>query len=636
MLASNEVRVADGKAAHAVFATRSLVAFLGIVMLFGVLMARMIWLMAYQRGEHLALSTENSMQLAPIAPARGLVFDRHGEVLAHNHPIFSLALVPDHVEDMDATLAALEELVLISDDERTTFRNRLRKRSRPLEVVTLKFNVTETERAAVEVNRHRLGGVRILAEVVRHYPYGELMAHAVGSVRRINEADLEKLDPSRYRATRFMGKRGVEAFYESVLHGEPGLRAVEMDVRGRERRELSRTPPTPGRNITLHLDMRLQIAAAAALGQRRGAVVALGMDGGVLALVSHPAYEPNLFVTGMEPTHYRELATSKDTPLLNRATQGRYAPGSTFKPVVALAGLSMGHTDWERIIADRGEFRLGGRVWRDWNWKPGNAGGQGLVDMRRAIYRSSNVYFYDLAAKMPTDALSAFAVQFGYGQVAAADIADADPGVLPNSEWKMGQSGESWYPGDTVNMSIGQGDLLATPLQLAVVAATIANRGRKVAPRMLKSWDVSAAVPRQRPAAGRVRGPSEEDWERLVDAMEDVIHRGNQGYGQNGTAWAHIGRDISYRMAGKSGTAQVVGIPAGQEYDEEELDEYHRKHAWFIAFAPADAPRIAVSVLVENGGGGSAVAGPVAREVIDAYLLPRLEEQALAARDARR
>ena len=591
--------------------------------------------MAYQRGEHLALSTENSLQLAPIAPVRGLVFDRHGEVLAHNHPIFSLALVPDHVADMDATLAVLEDLVLISDDERAAFRSRLRKRSRPLEVITLKFNVSETERAAVEVNRHRLGGVRVLAEVVRHYPYGELMAHAVGSVRRINEADLEKLDPSRYRATRFLGKRGVEAFYESVLHGEPGLRTMEMDVRGRERRELSRTPPTPGRNITLHLDMRLQIAAAAALGQRRGAVVALGVDGGVLALVSHPAYEPNLFVTGMDPAHYRELATSKDTPLLNRATQGRYAPGSTFKPVVALAGLAMGYTDWERIIADRGEFRLGGRVWRDWNWKPGNAGGQGLVDMRRAIYRSSNVYFYDLAAKMPTDALSAFARQFGYGQVTAADIADAAPGVLPNSEWKMGQSGESWYPGDTVNMSIGQGDLLATPLQLAAVAATIANRGRKVVPRMLKSRDASAAAPRPRPAAGRVRGPSEEDWERLVDAMEDVVHRGNQGYGQNGTAWAHIGRDIGYRMAGKSGTAQVVGIPAGQEYDEEELDEYHRKHAWFIAFAPADAPQIAVSVLVENGGGGSAVAGPVAREVIDAYLLPRLEEQSLAARDAR-
>ena len=637
MLAANEVRVADGEAARAAFATRSLVTFLGIVILFGVLMARMIWLMAYQRGEHLALSTENSMQLVPIAPARGLVFDRHGEVLAHNEPIFSLAVVPDHVADMDATLAMLEDLVLIADSERAAFRERLGKRSRPLEVITLKFNVSETERAAVEVNRHRLGGVRIIAEVVRHYPYGELMAHAVGSVRRINEEDLERLDPSRYRATRFVGKRGVEAFYETVLHGEPGLRTVELDVLGRERRELSRTPPTPGHNITLHLDMRLQIAAAAALGQRRGAVVALGMDGGVLALVSHPAYEPNLFVTGMDPTHYRELATSRDTPLLNRATQGRYAPGSTFKPVVALAGLAMGYTDWERIIADRGEFRLGGRVWRDWNWKPGNAGGQGLVDMRRAIYRSSNVYFYDLAAKMPTDALSAFASQFGYGQVTSADVADAAPGVLPDSAWKMGQTGESWYPGDTVNMSIGQGDLLATPLQLAAVVATIANRGQVVAPRMLKSRDVSAAAsPLPRPAAGRVEGPSEEDWERLVDAMEDVVHRGNQGYGQNGTAWAYIGRGIDYRMAGKSGTAQVVGIPAGQEYDEEELDEYHRKHAWFIAFAPADAPQIAVAVLVENGGGGSSVAGPVAREVLDAYLLPRLEEQTLAARDGAR
>ena len=636
MLVATAMRMKDADAERTAFATRSLVVFLAIVVLFGVLMARMIWLMAYQRGQHLAHSNENSVQITPIAPARGLVFDRHGEILAHNQPIFSLAVVPEHVADMDATLAELDELVLITEADRETFTKRLRKRRRPLEMIPLKFNITEIERAAVEVNRHRLGGVRIFAEIVRHYPYGELMAHAVGSVRRVNEEDLKRLDPTRYRATRFLGKRGVEAFYEDVLHGEPGFRTMEVDVLGRVRKELSRTAPALGRNITLHLDAHLQIAASAALGQRRGAVVALTPNGGVLAMVSYPGYEPNLFVTGMDPADYQELVSSRDTPLLNRAIQGRYAPGSTFKPVVALAALAMGLTDWERIIEDRGEFRIGGRVRRDWSWKPGNAGGQGLVDLRRAIYRSSNVYFYDLGAKMPTDALPSFAAQFGFGEATALDIANADPGVLPDNAWKIAHKGERWYPGDTVNMAIGQGDLLATPLQLAAVAATIANRGEFVVPRMLKSRDVSAADLTTGPATAvrqtprRVEGPTTEDWERLVDAMEDVVHRGNQGYRQNGTAWAHIGRGISYRMAGKSGTAQVVAIPEGEEYDEEELDEYQRKHAWFIAFAPADKPQIAVAVLVENGGGGSSVAAPVAREVIDAYLLPRLVERPLA------
>ena len=624
----------DTAAQRTAFATRSLAVFLLIVALFALLVVRLIWLMAFQRGEHLAHSKNNSVQFASLPPARGLVFDRHGEVLAHNRPVFSLAILPDSVRDMDATLAALGELVAISDAAFAAFRRKLEQRQRPLEAVTLKFNISEEERAAVEVNRHRLDGVRIQPEILRHYPYGELMAHAVGSVRRVSEDDKQRLDANRYRATRFMGKRGVEAFYEEVLHGHPGYRTMEVDVRGRERRELARVRPAPGHNLTLHLDARLQIAAGAALGQRRGAVVAMQPGGGVLAMVSYPGYEPNVFVTGIDPAHYRELATSRDTPLLNRATQGRYAPGSTFKPVVALAALAMKLTDWERIIDDRGEFRLGNRVRRDWNWKPGNAGGQGLVDLTRAIYRSSNVYFYELGAKMPTDALAAFARQFGYGRVTALDVADADPGILPDNEWKVGNKGERWFVGDTVNMAIGQGDLLATPLQLATVAATIANRGILVPPRMLRSVNAPPEPngdpdPLER-APVRVQGPTREDWERMVDAMEAVVHRGNQGYGNNGTAWAHIGRGLVYRMAGKSGTAQVVEVPQGQEYDEEALDEYHRKHAWFIAFAPADAPQIAVAVLVENGGGGSSVAGPVAREVIDAYLLPRLAEQSLA------
>lgn len=630
----DDVRLKDAAAERVAFTTRALAVFLLIVALFGLLVGRMIWLMAFQRGEHLAHSKDNSVQFAPLPPPRGLIFDRHGEILAHNQAAFSVAIVPESVADMDATLAHLGQLVEITEDDFAAFRHKLTQPRRPLEAIALKFNISEAERAAVEVNRHRLGGVRVQPGIVRHYPYGELMAHAVGSVRRVSEEDKARLDPNRYAATRFIGKRGVEAHYEDVLHGEPGFRTVEVDVRGRERRELSRSRPSAGSNLALHLDARLQIAAGAALGQRRGAVVAMAPDGGILAMVSHPGYEPNLFVTGIDPEHYQELASSRDTPLLNRATQGRYAPGSTFKPVVGLAALAMGLTDWERIIEDRGEFRMGGRVRRDWNWRPGHAGGQGMVDLHRAIYRSSNVYFYELGARMPVDGLSSFAAQFGYGEVTALDVADADPGILPDSAWKVANKGERWYPGDTVNLAIGQGDLLVTPLQLATVATTIANRGALVPPRMLRVHDASSAdngIALANPAPRHVTGLTAHDWERMVDAMEDVVHRGERGYGNNGTAWAHIGRGLAYRMAGKSGTAQVVEVPQGQEYNEEELDEYHRKHAWFIAFAPADAPQIAVAVLVENGGGGSSVAGPVAREVIDAYLVPRLDQQPLAA-----
>ena len=613
------------------FAGRVFTVFLITAGLLSLLLVRLAWLMLVKHDEYRTRSDENRIQTMAMAPTRGLVYDRNGTLLAYNRPVFSLDVVAEQVDDMDETLRQIGTLVTLTQDELASFRAQLAGRRRPMERVTLKLDLSEEQRAIIEVSRHRLHGVYITAKTMRSYPFDSVMAHAVGSVRRITEEDLATLDaPRLYRATRFIGKRGVEAFYERSLHGEPGTRRVEVDVLGRERGELSRRKPLAGQNLTLHLDESLQIAASAALGFRRGAVVAIDpRSGGILALVSNPGYNPNLFVAGINPEQYAELRDSRSTPLVNRATRGLYAPGSTFKPIVGLAGLALGITDWQRTIDDRGEFRLPGqrRAWRDWNWRKGNSGGQGIVDLRRAIYRSSNVYFCELASRTNVDELPDFATQFGYGQVTAIDVADAHAGLLPDSEWKAGAKGEPWYPGDTINMSIGQGDLLVTPLQMATATAIIANRGRLVQPRMLKSSDGTIAefAAAQRPGrADRIEGPTAEDWERMVDAMADVVHRGNKGYGQNGTAWAYIGQDIPYRMAGKSGTAQVVGIAQGEEYEEDELDEYLRKHAWFIAFAPTDEPRIAVAVLVENGGGGSSVAGPVARQVIDAYLLPEL------------
>ena len=613
------------------FASRTLVVFFIVAVMCCVLTARMVWLTVFKHDEYRTISEDNRVQMFGVPPPRGRIYDRAGNLLADNVPVFSIFVTPELTGDVDATLSDIAALVELSDEEIEAFHT-VASESFPHSPVRVKPQISPEERAVIEVNRHRLGGVQVKPDTVRYYPYGEVMAHAVGSVRRKTVDDIRRLDRRRYSRTQFVGKRGVEAFYEHSLHGEPGSRQVEVDAHGREKRELVRNPPDPGKNLILHLDASLQVAAAQALGERRGAVVAIDpRSGGILALASVPGYDPNLFVTGMDPTVYDELANSPRKPLFDRATNGRYAPGSTFKPVVALAALATGVTDWERTIVDsNGTYRLpnGTREYRDWTWTKDNGGGQGVIDLYRAIYRSSNIYFFDLGARLPVDVMPRFAEQFGYGRVSSIDVAGASPGLLPDSDWKMGARGEGWYPGDNLNLAVGQGDLLATPLQLATVAATIANRGSVVRPRML--LDSDEPLPEFDDAEERtgersaVAGPAPGDWQRIVAAMEAVVHRGDHGYQQNGTAWAHIGQDIAYRMAGKSGTAQVVGIAQGEEYDEEELDEYSRKHAWFIAFAPVDDPRIAVCVLVENGGSGSAVAGPVAREVLDHYLLPEL------------
>ena len=612
------------------YTARVVVMFLLAVVGVMILLGRLVQLQVIDHEAYSVKSDQNRIQLQPIAPLRGLIFDRNGVLLADNRPVFALNLVTETIDDLDAMIAVLSDLVEITDDDLQAFEKRRARKQRPYAPVTLAFNLSEDEVARISVNHHRLPGVEIGTQMVRHYPFGELFAHAVGSVRRINEKDLEKLDPVIYSGTQFVGKRGVEQFYERSLHGEVGRQLVETDARGRIRQVLETHPPKQGRNVTLQLDSRLQIAAHAALGDRRGAIVAIDpRSGGVLALVSNPAYNPNLFVTGISTTDYRALADARDTPLFNRATHGQYSPGSTFKPAVALAGLASGVMRWEETIEDKGFFQLPNqkRIFRDWSWKKNNAGGQGKVDMRRAIYRSSNVYFYDLASRMDITQFTDFVSQFGFGRNMAIDVADARSGLLPNPVWKRGMKGEPWYPGDTINMSIGQGDVLVTPLQLATYSALIANRGEWLRPRMLLSSDEPLMEFDAGPSPEPVVGPSIFDWESIVDAMEDVVHRGKQGFRQNGTAYSHIGTDITYRMAGKSGTTQVVEIRQGEEYSAEELNEYQRKHAWFMAFAPADNPQIAMSVLVENGGGGSSVAAPVARAVIDAYLLPTLAQR---------
>ena len=601
------------------FVNRAIVLSIIMFLLFGLLLARFAALQVLDYQTYQTRSEQNRIHIQSISPPRGLISDTKGELLAGNITVYNLAVITERVDSLNSILQKLKRLVGIDQADIQNFRQRIREKRRPYDPVPLRFRLSEKEIAILAANRYQLKGVEITTDLVRFYPYGPLFAHSVGSVRRINERDLANLDQAKYSATNYVGKVGIEKVYESSLHGSMGIQRVETDAHGRVRQVLDREPSKYGSNLHLYLDVSLQASAVRALKQRRGAIVAIDTEtGGRLAMVSKPSYDPNAFITGISSKDFEKISKSLDAPLFNRATNGQYAPGSTFKPIVGLAGIASKLVSWEETVDDRGEFKLPNqdRLYRDWSWTPDNAGGQGIVDLRRAIYRSSNVYFYSMANRIEIDTLGAFARQFGLGQNLAVDIPEATLGLMPGPAWKEKNKKLPWFPGDTVNMGIGQGDILVTPLQMALVASIFANRGRIVRPKMVKSQKVTQVESDLK----MVEGLEDADWERMIAAMEDVVHLGNQGFRRNGTAWAYIGQNISYRMAGKSGTAQVVEIKQGEEYSEEELEEAEKNHAWFIAFAPVKSPKIAVAVLVENGGGGSSVAGPVARKVLDSYL----------------
>ena len=598
-----------------VFIDRVVMAFACALLLTLLLAGRMLYLQVVQHDRYATISESNRIQVQSIPPVRGLIVDRHGELLADNAPSFSLNLVTEQISSLDETLDRVENRIGLTTEQRSRFERRLRRKQRPYESVPLLHRLSQEDIARISVDQYAMPGVHIEASLVRHYPLSDLVTHAVGSVRRINEDDARVLGKVAYSGTDHVGKTGIERYYESRLLGRVGYQRVETDARGRIMQVLSRTDPVPGENLELTLDAGLQRVASEALGEQRGAIVALDTrTGGILAMVSKPGYDPNPFVTGIDHASYALLRDSIDVPLFNRAIQGQYEPGSTLKPFIGLAGLMMGVTTAEHVIDDPGSFQLpdSERLYRDWNWTREGEGGHGKVDMNRAIYRSCNVYFYGLAVELGIDRIHTHLDRFGFGRNLAHDLPEASSGLMPSREWKRSVRNLPWYPGDSVNIGIGQGDVLVTPLQLATAVAILANRGRMVTPHLLRDAELSL-----RP---NVDIP-DDAWRVISDAMQDVIHRGRRGLGENGTAWAYIGMDIPYRAAGKSGTAQVVVISQGEEYDDAELDERLRKHAWFVAYAPAEEPQIAVAVLVENGGGGSEVAAPVARKVLDYQMI---------------
>lgn len=596
------------------FQARNIVALLFSLLLIAILASRMFYLQLVQNEHYTTLSTNNRVSVRPIAPTRGLIFDRNGVVLAQNIPTYSLEIVRERVDDIEQTLNEIKRLIQVSEEDLVRFRREL-KRSRRFKSVPLRFRLDDKEVAMIAVNSHRLPGVEINSNLTRHYPLAELTAHTVGYVGRINEKELKRLDPSNYAATTYVGKISVEKSYEALLHGEVGHQQVETNARGRVLRVLERTPPKPGQNLYLNIDIALQRVAQQAFGGERGAMVAIEPEtGAVLSMVSTPSYDPNLFVNGISQKAYRALSDNRDQPLFNRALRGQYPPGSTTKPFIGLAGLELNQITTRDSIACKGHYSLKNDDHRYRDWKKT---GHGVIGLSRAIVESCDVYFYDLSLKLGIDRISSYLGQFGFGRKNGIDIGGESRGLLPTRKWKRRVHKEPWFPGETLITGIGQGFFLTTPLQLSSATAALSIRGKHMRPLVVREIEDPRTHQRNilpPTLIKQVPISDEGNWRRIERAMSQVIH------GPHGTA-RRISHGLKYKMAGKTGTSQVFSIAQDAEYNASELTKRLRDHALFVAYAPLKNPKIAIALIVENGGSGGAIAAPIARKVIDRHLL---------------
>ena len=596
-----------------------------VLLLFLLLFARFFYLQVSQREHYHTLAEANRISISPIVPNRGLIFDRNGEVLAHNYSAYTLEIVPSKAGNLEALIHELSTVVEIAPRDRKRFK-KLLEESKRFESLPIRTRLSDVEVARFAANRYRFPGVEIKARLFRQYPKGASAVHVVGYIGRINDKNLEQLEASddlaNYRGSQYMGKIGVEQSYEKELHGITGFEEMETDAAGRVIRTISRTPPIPGNNLTLSLDAKLQEVAEKAFGDRRGALVAIEpATGDVLAFVSKPGFDPNLFVDGIDSENWDLLNTSIDRPLNNRALRGLYPPGSTFKPFMALAGLELKKRGPQQAINDSGYFSLPGSTHRFRDWK---AGGHGVVDLHKSLVVSCDTYYYGLANDLGIDNIFKFMSQFGLGKKTGIDIEGEASGLLPSQEWKMKRHKQKWYAGDTISVGIGQGYNLTTPLQLAFATAVLAGNGTAFRPHLVKQvLNNNNEVVREIGTHPLYTLDLDPDNVRVVrNALVDVTQPG-------GTA-ALAGTGAAYSFAGKTGTSQVIGMKQGEKYDESKIRERHRDHALFISYAPAEYPKIALSVLVENGGHGGSAAAPIARLVMDYYLLGKLPEEAAA------
>jgi penicillin-binding protein 2 len=608
------------------FQLRLAVAGMAVVIAFGALFLRFAYLQFWQHDYYRTKAEDNRISIVPVVPNRGLILDRNGVVLARNESQYTLEINPRQATNVDETISALAKIVEILPRDRNRFR-KLRQEIKGAESLPIKTRLTDQEVARFAANAYRFPGVEIKARLFRSYPLGETASHALGYIGRISDRDLERLEAdgltANYKGSDFIGKNGVEARYERELHGTTGTAQVEIDAGGRGIRTLSSTAPIAGNNLVLTLDIKLQEIAEQAFGNFRGALVAIDpATGGVLAFVSRPGYDPNLFVDGIDPQSWQALNEDEDKPLNNRALTGAYPPGSTIKPFMALMALELGKRTPEYTISDPGFFTLAGvaRPFRDWK-----VGGHGAVNLHRSIVVSCDTYYYGLAADMDIDQQHAFLSQLGFGSLSGIDIDGEKGGLLPSREWKRKRfkrpDEQKWYVGDSVSVGIGQGYLLATPLQLAFASAIVANDGVAYRPHIVsRVVDARTGDARQIEPQPLRTVKLNQKWVNLVKAaMVDVTRPG-------GTA-ARAGAGAGYTFAGKTGTAQVIAMKQGEKYDEKKVAERHRDHALFVSFAPAENPRIALGILVENGGHGSGTAAPIARTVLDYYLLGKVPDK---------
>jgi len=602
------------------FQLRLGIAALAVLAAFGILAARFFYLQVIQHSVYQAKAEENRISIVPVSPNRGLILDRNGLVIARNYSGYTLEIFPRRVADMERTIDELAELVDIQPRDRVRFR-KLVAETRNAENLPIRNRLSDEEAARFAANRYRFEGVEIKARLFRQYPYAEVGSHVTGYMGRVDQSDHGRMEEdgsfANYRGTDYIGKAGVEASYENELHGTTGFEQIEIDAAGRGIRALSRTPSQPGNNVTLTLDMRLQQVAEIAFGERRGALVAVEpSSGGVLALVSKPGFDPNLFVDGIDPQDWADLNNNIDKPLNNRAISGTYPPGSTFKPFMALAALQLGKRTPRSTIHDPGYFEFGGRRFRD-----SKAGGHGVVDLYKSIVVSSDTFYYQLANDMGIDAIAGFMKHFGFGARTGIDLQNEALGVLPSPEWKMARfrrpEQQKWYAGETISIGIGQGYNAFTPVQLAQAMAALSGGGALYRPRLVAHIDNARSGERRyfEPELMHQIPVRAEHVEFVKQAMAGVM--------KEGTA-ARSFASATYSSGGKTGTAQVIAMKQNEKYDEKKVDERLRDHSLFIAFAPLASPRIALAVIVENGGFGARTAAPIARTVLDYFLLGKV------------
>lgn len=621
MIRKRRSQIRDYQAEARLFASRAIVAFIGIVVLMGALVANMYNIQVNQFQDYQTRSNDNRIKVVPIAPNRGLIYDRNGVLLAENRPVFNLELTPEKIKDIDATIQELQTILEITPDQIERFHHE-RKRTRRFKSVPLLTQLNEKQVAVFSVNQYRFPGVEISATLKRYYPFSEVLTHVIGYVSRINDRDMQRLireeKDANYQATRDIGKLGIEKYYEDLLHGTAGYQEVEVNSRGRVIRTLKYVPPVPGKDIVLNLDINLQLYVHQLLDGRRGSAVVIDpRDNGVLAMVSSPSYDPNSFVHGISGKDYRALLNDKNRPLVNRTTLGIYPPASTIKPFMAVAALQEGVVTPNTTRNDPGYWRIPNsntRPFRDWlRW------GHGRVDIIKSIEESVDTFYYQIAYDMGIDRISNWMMMFGFGDYTGIDIYEESKANMPTRDWKMSRHKTPWYKGDTIPVGIGQGYWTATPMQIAKATSVLVNEGEVIAPHLLKATiengnDFEEQQTTEYVTYPPIKNVPKKYWDMAKEGMRRVNH------GTRGTARRSFYK-MNYETAGKSGTAQVFGLGENEEYNADEIAEHLRDHALFTGFAPFDAPKVVVTVVLENAGGGSSNGAPVVRKIFDRVVL---------------